>query len=456
MASSKRTVIELSSGSDDYNPLVTRRRKIRRRSTKPQLQRLETDADDSEDQPTFAEFLARALPSKLIASDVAEYIERESNIRLEAARQDGIVLDNVFIGRDCLPTWIGMQWDPEKESLHCAIQDRLLDLEVSNILGDVLRKELIDKGNRKLEEARQLGVDIENITIGKGLLATWDMPGTGHRLGVPLEEQPNFEDDLAYADLGQSRLETAIPESSAFSKGETPESEACSEYTVTAVPNSPSIAYDSSSTYDSCSDFSSSSSTEDEEEFDDIIYMNNTVDPQPHYSESDDEAPHILHDAEIVGGPEGYSDVDLEVYLADDDEDIEQLPELELAIDGEAFTYYFDDYGAVDVEIPGTDLLCSLDIPQDQSDEEEDYLMEEGQIFEEEEEDDDDDDDDDDGLNEDEDEKLDVLDAEDAQDEDGTNAQLDGYQASLVLPMLQSEDREPYTEIEITEDGFAW
>ncbi|RFU80667.1 hypothetical protein TARUN_1552 [Trichoderma arundinaceum] len=447
MASTKRTVIELSSDSDDDNPLVTRRRKIRRRSTKQQPHRDETESTATGDRASFEEFLARALPTKLIATDVAEYIQRESNIRLKTARQEGVTLDNVFIGRDCLPTWIGMSWDPEKETLHCAIQDRLLDFEVSGILGDVLRKELMDKGNRRLEEARQLGIDIADIIIGKGLLATWNTPGTD--LEAPPEGHDEVE-ELEYDYMAQSSLGTAIPYSSLFSRGGTPESEISSRSTATLMPNSPDVTYESSDSSSNFGDSRSGSdfdgSTDDEELWDDIIRMNNAVDPQPHYSESDDEAPHILHDAEIAGGPEGYSDVDLEIYLAEDDEDIEDLPELELAIDGEAFACYFGDHGAVDVEIPGINLSCSLDIPQYQSDE--DSFTGYSQIFEEEE--------DGYGLNEDEDEQSDMMDEEYVQDEDATIAQIYGFGTRLEVPMLQSEDEELNAGIHMTEDGFMW
>ncbi|OPB44975.1 hypothetical protein A0O28_0091130 [Trichoderma guizhouense] len=358
MASTKRTVIEISSGSDDDNPLVTRR-KIRRRSKIPEPQHTEA----TQAQPTFAEFLSRTLPSRLISGDVAKYIQRESNVRLETARQEGITLDTVFIGMDCLPTWIGMHWDPQRESLHCAIQDRLMDVEVSSTLGDVLRKDLIGKGNRKLEEARQLGLGIEDITIGKGLLATWDGLSSTQETVYGLETPPE-----------ETSTGTTVQDSSVIGQAETPESDMITISSASEAPNSPEIVYDSSSTYDSCSDFSSSSggnssSTEDDEEVDDIIHMNNVVNIQPEYSESDDEAPHILHDVEVVGSFEGHPDVDLEVYLVEDDEEVEGLPELELAIDGDAFIHYFGDDDLMEVEIPGMDLQCSLDVPPDQSDE---------------------------------------------------------------------------------------
>ncbi|KAL6821244.1 hypothetical protein V8C40DRAFT_280578 [Trichoderma camerunense] len=422
MASSKRTVIEISSGSDDDNPLVTRR-KIRRRSKIPEPQRNEADTEATQGQPTFAEFLSRTLPSRLISGDVAKYIQRESNVRLETARREGITLDTIFIGMDCLPTWIGMHWDPQRESLHCAIQDRLMDVEVSSTLGDVLRKDLIEKGNRKLEEARQLGLGIEDITIGKGLLATWNGLASSQETAYGLETPP--EETRAqpiYDDVQQSSIGTTVQHSPVFGQAETPESDIITISSATGAPNSPEIVYDSSSTYDSCSDFSSSSSgnsssTEDDEGVDDIIHMNNVVNIQPEYSESDDEAPHILHDVEVVGCFEGHPDVDLEVYLVEDDEEVEGLPELELAIDGDAFIHYFGDEDLMEVEIPGMDLQCSLDVPPDQSDEEGDNT-EGGPPLEE--------------IEDDSDNQV----MDDGEDDD--------------------EGGEQNTVIQITEDGFTW
>ncbi|KAM6476114.1 hypothetical protein HDV62DRAFT_402929 [Trichoderma sp. SZMC 28011] len=407
MTSTKRTVIEISSGSDDDNPLVTRR-KIRRRSKIPEPQ---PDTETTQGQPTFAEFLSRTLPSRLISGDVAKYIQRESNVRLETARQEGITLDTVFIGMDCLPAWIGMHWDPQRESLHCAIQDRLMDVEVSSTLGDVLRKDLIEKGNRKLEEARQLGLGIEDITIGKGLLATWNDLASTQETVYGLETPPE-----------EKSTGTTVQGSSVIGQAETPESDIITISSATEAPNSPEIVYDSSSTYDSCSDFSSSggdnsSSTEDDEEVDDIIHMNNVVNIQPEYSESDDEAPHILHDVEVVGGFEGHPDIDLEVYLVEDDEEIEGLPELELAIDGDAFIHYFGDDDIVEVEIPGMDLQCSLDVPPDQSDEGDD-TTEGGPLLGE---------------------------IEDASDDQVMDEDED-----------EDEGGEQNTIIQITEDGFTW
>ncbi|KAL7929818.1 hypothetical protein V8C35DRAFT_283968 [Trichoderma chlorosporum] len=430
MASAKRTVIELSSDSDEYNPFV-RRRKIRKRYRVSEPQRHNVDSEVAQDEPTFTDFLSRALPSKLISGDVAEYIQRESNLRLKTAVEEGITLDNVFIGMDCLPTWIGMQWDPQRESLHCAIQDRLMNLEVSSVLGDTLREDLIYKGNRRLEEARQLGLVIDDITIGEGLLAIWEPLEPNQEITHGLETPPDQErSEPMRDDLIRSNIEITVPHSSILSQGDIPESDIATISSATTVQSSPETVYDSSSTYDSCSDFSSCSGsnsigTDDEDEVDDVIHMSNSVNPQPEYLESDGEAPHILHDVEIAGGHEGLEDVDLEVYLVEDDEEVEDLPELELAIDGDAFIHYFGDDGVMEVEIPGMDLRCLLDVPPDQ-DGETGHNAEGGPLFEEV-------DDDFDGS---------AIDVDEDEDEDDNG---DG-----------KEDGERNSVIQITEDGFTW
>ncbi|PTB72243.1 hypothetical protein M440DRAFT_1384793 [Trichoderma longibrachiatum ATCC 18648] len=407
MATHKRAVIEISSGSDDDNPLVNRRRKIRRQS---QPRHNQADPKEIRDKVAdFLKFLDGAIPRSLIASDVADYIQRESNARLAVAKQQGVPLESIFISRDCLPAWPDMQWDPEQESLHCAIQNRLVDLDVANALGETLRGLLVAKGNRKLEEARQLGLRLEDIIIGAGLLATWGSPAlelhSSHRLENPLRESAQLE-ELMDDDMGQSSIGTSIPHSLIFSPAGSPD-----------VATS-SITYDSSS-----------------------------VDPQPEYSESDDEAPHILHDIEVVGCREGHPEIELEVYLVEDDSDVDDLPELELAIDGDAFAYYFGDDGAVDVEIPGMDLRCSLDVPPDLGFEDGDADMEEYGGDEEV----DDNDGDDNSLFDDDGDMGGQ--GDDAQMDDGTNTQLDGYKASFATAQ---DDEEQNSGIQITEDGFMW
>ncbi|KAL7812141.1 hypothetical protein V8C44DRAFT_329828 [Trichoderma aethiopicum] len=441
MATQKRTVIDISSGSDDDNPLVNRRRKIRRQS---QPQHNQADPNEIRDKVAdFLKFLDGAIPRSLIASDVADYIQRESNARLAVAKQQGVPLESIFISRDCLPAWPDMQWDPEQESLHCAIQNRLVDLDVANALGETLRGLLIAKGNRRLEEARQLGLRLEDIIIGAGLLATWGSPAlelhNSHRLENPLRE-PARREELMDDDMGQSSIGTSIPQSLIFSPAGSP------DVATSSITYDSSSGDDGSSVFSSSSDEYSDSSSDEEEDSDDEICMNNAVDPQAEYSESDDEAPHILHDVEVVGCREGHPDIELEVYLVEDDSDVDDLPELELAIDGDAFAYYFGEDGAVDVEVPGMNLRCELDVPLDLSSEDGDADMEE---YEGDEEGDDNEGDDNSLFDE-----EDIGGQEDnAQLDDGNNTQLDGYRASLAMTQ---DDEEQNSGIQITEDGFMW
>lgn len=97
--------------------------------------------------------------------------------------------------------------------------------------------------------------------------------------------------------------------------------------------------------------------------------MNNYVSAEPVYDEYGHS--NIVHDIEIVGGSHQYSDADLEVYLAVDDEEYEDLPEVELAIDKEAFEYHFGDQDAVDIYIPDAEIFCFDGIEEEHDDDDE-------------------------------------------------------------------------------------
>ncbi|KAK5995939.1 hypothetical protein PT974_04358 [Cladobotryum mycophilum] len=363
----KRSVIEISSDEDEENTLVNPR-KMRR--VRPKVQ-------DSHEDPmakiaAFSDFLKSALPTKLVPEDLAAYIYQESNARLDVAKEAGVALAEILIGADCLPTWPGMCWDPEKESLHSIIQSRLLDLEVSQELGDLLRKEIITKGNRRLEEARDLGINLRHVVIGEGLLATWpefrgfeDVAGlvddmdiisdqgsksqgsatdaTGDRVPENIEPEPQNE-----VDCGMSGTETLeISDENSFD-----------------IPSW--MPYDFNLT-DSTSDSDYvPDSDDDDEDLEDSVWMNNFVNPQPYCIEFD--STNVVHDVEIVGGPDGFQDVDLEIYMAQDDDDIDELPAIELAIDREAYEYYFGNEGGIDIEIPEADIGCLTELIIDVTD----------------------------------------------------------------------------------------
>ncbi|KAF7557849.1 hypothetical protein G7046_g5965 [Stylonectria norvegica] len=358
MTPQKRSADELSSSDDEAAPFPVRR--VRRRVESPPHLATGSQYHDSLQQ-SFAELLANALPTNFVNAEVRKYLIWQSNNRLEEAREEGIALDEIYIGEDCLPVWPDYEWDPSLQSLHSVIQSRLADLQMAQQLGNLVRDDLIAKGNRKLCQARELGIDLQNIFVGKGLLPEWR-----DRMVVDLSDDEESE-------VGDSQETSDIfdIDSMASSFNTTPETPTIvrlwdSHISALAHPiDTPSTPHFSSAWEAVDSDWSSDSSS-DEDSFcgDDgydmyPITLNNAVDDQAYFS---DDPSNIFHDAEVVGGRRGYSDVDLEVYLADDDDEVHFLPELELAIDRTSYEYWYGTDEAVDVELPGMDVRCNGEI----------------------------------------------------------------------------------------------
>lgn len=97
----------------------------------------------------------------------------------------------------------------------------------------------------------------------------------------------------------------------------------------------------------------------DDELPDNEIETSNIFDPEPSYDDSDDDEPNIFHGAQVMGVLAQRSIVDLEVYIAEDDEEIQDLPQMELAIDQESYERYFGTDGAIELEIVGGRLVCT-------------------------------------------------------------------------------------------------
>ncbi|KAJ4263084.1 hypothetical protein NW762_006701 [Fusarium torreyae] len=98
----------------------------------------------------------------------------------------------------------------------------------------------------------------------------------------------------------------------------------------------------------------------EEEDFDDAFSVDNMFDVQPDYSDSDDnEEPNVFHDAEVIGLSSYHASVDLKFFVVEDDDEVEDLPEMEFSIDREAYEELFGIEGAVDVEIEASQLLCT-------------------------------------------------------------------------------------------------
>lgn len=93
----------------------------------------------------------------------------------------------------------------------------------------------------------------------------------------------------------------------------------------------------------------------------DEIEASNIFNPEPSYDsdDSDDEEPNIFHGAQVMGVPAQHSIVDLEVYFAEDEDEVQDLPQMELAIDQESYEHYFGTDGAIDLEVVGGRLICT-------------------------------------------------------------------------------------------------
>lgn len=118
----------------------------------------------------FRERLLNSLPVNLMTAEFKNYVFYNSNERLEEAKRAGANLADITIGDDCLPTWPGRIWDPSEESLHDFIQAQLASHHEAQQAGKLVCEDIIWKGNRKLDEAKALGLELENIQIGLNLL----------------------------------------------------------------------------------------------------------------------------------------------------------------------------------------------------------------------------------------------------------------------------------------------
>ncbi|UKZ94345.1 uncharacterized protein TrAFT101_009221 [Trichoderma asperellum] len=300
----------------------------------------------------------------LIASDVAQYIQQQSNARLKRAVKERVPLDDLYFGDDCYPAWVDMCDGKAEESYHIQIQKRLLNLDASLFVDSCLREKLRDTCNAKLEEARLLGLGLADIRIGDGLLPEWDQSAVD--MAIPLEVEPVKDDWEDSAERDALTFGAALVRNKAKAKAK---STAPEDNTAALFKDDSSTA--SSDTWDSSSFFYSDDKNEHGEAVDERYAMFSGGDPQPlphRYSESDDEAPHILFDVEMLGGPDGTYNVDMEVYEAESDSDVDELPEAELAVDATAYEFFFPTTDAVDANLPGMDLECSLEGPFTEAD----------------------------------------------------------------------------------------
>ncbi|RGP60394.1 hypothetical protein FLONG3_10860 [Fusarium longipes] len=284
-----------------------------------------SDTLEEKDLPTmieeFRERCLNGLPVNLMTADFKNHLFFNSNRRLEEAKASGVSLNDIIVGDDCLPTWSGSTWDPAVESLHDTIQSRLATRD----------------------EAQQAGI-----------------------LGAAAEEAIRFlhhdnEDDRntpADQQDGTSSVDDFYAAQMQDIEGVWPYEAA----TLDSPADSSSMALSHPYSSDSGSDSDSESEPDnspDEEDFDDTFSVDIMFDPEADYPDSGNEEPNIFHSARVLSVPSQYANVDLEIYEADDEDELEDLPEMELCVDGELYEALFNTEEAVDVEIEGSRLICT-------------------------------------------------------------------------------------------------
>ncbi|KAM0268475.1 hypothetical protein ACHAPA_004999 [Fusarium lateritium] len=270
----------------------------------------------------FKELLLDGLPVNLMTADFKNYLFYTSNYRLEEAKQNGASLADIIVGEDCLIAWSSRTWDPTAESLHETIQDSLVNLE----------------------EAR------------KGAAADEAIPFLYEEEDVEQDDMDEGEDEIDHLEFtDEALIDHDIDGMSSCASGAN------------------DIAFLDSS--DSDSDSESDYDINSEGYFDDAISVDNLFDVEPYYPDSEDDEANIFHGAEVVDVASNPAIVDLQIYVIEDEDEIEDLPEMELCIDGEAFEQLFGSEEAIDIEIEGSQLLCTGELFE----EDEEMILDEAQ-----------------------------------------------------------------------------
>ncbi|KAF5626574.1 hypothetical protein F52700_8636 [Fusarium sp. NRRL 52700] len=260
----------------------------------------------------------------LMTADFKNHIFYNSNHRLEEAKHKGITIKDIFIGDDCLATWIGRTWDPDTESLHDALQADALNLLEAQEASIMVRRDIIRKSNRKLDEASGLAEE-----------------------AIPFLLERNDGDDD-----GSTPEDADTPEGTLLNN----ETDDTKEDTVMDIDD----ADTNDSDEESGSDMESMATGNDDHLVNDETETSNIFDPEPSYDDPDDyDEPNIFHGAQVMGIPAQHSIVDFEVYLAEDEDEARDLPQLELAIDQESYEHYFGTDGTIDLEVVGGRLICT-------------------------------------------------------------------------------------------------
>ncbi|ATY62697.1 hypothetical protein A9K55_007185 [Cordyceps militaris] len=301
----------------------------------------EPSPEDQAASAAFRKAISASMPIYLTGWPERHHLRAAAVRRLECALCAGAALDAVFIDDHGLPAWPGCVWDPEAQSLHDVVQERLRECQDAWALGARLRAVLVQLGNERLAEARRMGVQLEDLKIGEDLLPTW------RGRDADEDNAASDGDGDTMMEVGSSVHSEDLPLLWSDSPArETKEEEEEAQAVVDG--GQPASAWSS----DSETEDSAPPSVSDD---DDDTSLFNFVSQLPVNLNYDDaEAPHtnVIHNVDVFGasfpvdGP-----VDFEVYLVEDDPEVAALPEVELAVDEEAFAHHYglDDVVAIEL-----------------------------------------------------------------------------------------------------------
>lgn len=220
-------------------------------------------------------------------------------------------------------------------------------------IGPTMRSLIITLGNERIEDALLLGLELRQMVIGEDLLPTWpdrdrafeteDADGTDNDDYTVMDVNGSVHsEDLPLLDASLPMMHAAVQQPIQTSR---PEDE-------------PQSASSSDAESESCA-------SEPQSDYDDEISLFNFVSQLPVVVDADgfveEDAPlrNIVHNVDVFGASFNGRPVDFEVYLAENDPDVVDLPELEIAIDEEPFVFHHHDHyvaDAVDLELAGQDI----------------------------------------------------------------------------------------------------
>lgn len=320
----KTPVIELFESDDEAEAATTRFKK----------------PADEQQVHQFRDWFNRTVPIHLIPKDIFEYMVGAAFLRLESAKRLEISIDRIFVDQDALLCWDNYQWNPEDESFHEHAQNRLTHFQTAIEFGAFVLERLLSVANRRLQEAKAIGLSTADLLLAADLCVTWN-GRIEHEDVVSFD----FEEDSGAEENFEAAAADAVPAPHKPSPKENNCPDAISVFGAGFIL-APSVHSDSST----------DTEMEYETEYDDEIALRNFVHPEPIVQENDTR--HIARDVLVAGDDNDDVVVDLEVYLCD--ENMDDMPCLELAVDKDGFEHYYNAEDAIDLEL-GFDIVNQVD-----------------------------------------------------------------------------------------------